>query len=76
MSRQAAAYNAILREVAAKLGALTADFQHTTVFTEAATLSDDGNHPNEKGYDAIARIWFKATQPALTPHPASSPSRP
>lgn len=60
MSKQAAAYNSILREVAAKLGALTADFQHTSIFTEAATLSDDGNHPNDKGYDAIAQIWFKS----------------
>lgn len=73
MSGQAAAYNTILKDVAAKLGAWTADFQNTGVFTEAATLADDGNHPNEKGYDAIAQIWFKAIQPALTPHPTSSP---
>ena len=67
MSKQAAAYNSILREVAAKLGVLTADIQHTSIFTEAATLSDDGNHPNDKGYDAIAQVWFKAIAPALMP---------
>ena len=73
MSKQAAAYNAVLTDVAAKSGALTANFQRGTIFTAAATLADDGNHPNEKGYDAIAAIWLKALALALESQPAASP---
>ncbi len=41
-------------------GAETVDFFTTTIFETPALLSDDGNHPNGAGYDAIAQIWFEA----------------
>jgi lysophospholipase L1-like esterase len=41
------------------------DFYDTTIFTAAATLSGDGNHPNSAGYDRVARIWFAALEPRL-----------
>ena len=41
-------------------GATTVDFFNTTIFENWATLSNDGNHPNGAGYDAIAMIWYQA----------------
>ena len=60
MSVQTGKYNAVLRELAASYGATTVDFFDTTIFETPATLSEDGNHPNGTGYDAIARIWHQA----------------
>ena len=60
MSAQAERYNAILADKAARYGALTVDFYHTDIFTDPATLYDDGNHPNQAGYDLIARKWWDA----------------
>jgi lysophospholipase L1-like esterase len=65
MSRHVAAYNDILARKAAQYGATTVDFYHTTIFTTPATLYSDGNHPNEAGYDQVARIWFAALEPGL-----------
>jgi len=59
MSRYATEFNKIIEELATQYGALTVDFFKTTIFTDAATLYDDGNHPNAAGYDKIADIWFK-----------------
>jgi lysophospholipase L1-like esterase len=60
MSVQTGKYNAVLRELAASYGATTVDFLDTKIFETPATLSEDGNHPNGAGYDAIARIWHQA----------------
>lgn len=60
MSKQVKVYNAILREEAKRAGAGMADFSTTTIFTDRATIVDDGNHPNAKGYDRIAEIWWAA----------------
>lgn len=65
MSRQAVRYNDVIRAKAAEYGATTVDFFSTTIFTNPATLSDDGNHPNAAGYDAIAGVWFDAIGPRL-----------
>ncbi len=60
MSLQVTRYNEIIAEKAAQYGALTVDFYSTDIFTNPATLSDDGNHPNSAGYDIIAQKWFEA----------------
>ena len=60
MSTQIFYYNDQVNTHAAVYGAATVDFYNTTIFETSATLSDDGNHPNGAGYDAIARIWYQA----------------
>jgi len=58
MSAHVDVYNQIIRDKAAQYGALTVDFYSTDIFTNPATLYDDGNHPNQAGYDIIAQKWF------------------
>jgi lysophospholipase L1-like esterase len=65
MSRHVAAYDDIIRSKAAEYGAITVDFYGSTLFTDAATLSGDGNHPNPAGYDLVARVWWAALAPML-----------
>ncbi|MGC8780438.1 MAG: SGNH/GDSL hydrolase family protein [Anaerolineae bacterium] len=65
MSQQVTRYNAAIAGLAAQHGAIAVDFYHTTIFTDPATLSDDGNHPNAAGYDVIAQIWFAAMSSLL-----------
>jgi lysophospholipase L1-like esterase len=65
MSDHIKAYNDIIRNWAVKYGALTVDFYDTSIFTTAATLCSDGNHPNAAGYDRVAQIWFEALRPEL-----------
>lgn len=65
MSQQARRYNEVIMQKAAQYGALTVDFFNTTIFTDEATLADDGNHPSADGYDVIASSWFAALQPLL-----------
>lgn len=60
MSTQVGNYNSAVQTLAATHGATTVDFYNTTIFENWATLSDDGNHPNGSGYDAIAAIWDQA----------------
>ena len=65
MSVHIAAYNDILRRTAARYGGGVVDFSATTIFTDKATLCDDGNHPNAAGYDRIADIWLAALKARL-----------
>lgn len=65
MSAHVEVYNQIIRDKAAQYGALTVDFYSTDIFTNSATLYDDGNHPNQAGYDIIAQMWFEAISPFL-----------
>ena len=65
MSLQAARYNEIIAERAAQHGAFTVDFYSTDIFTNPATLYDDGNHPNSAGYDIIAQKWFEVLSAIL-----------
>ncbi len=67
MSAQVQRYNAIIQAKAQQYGALTVDFYNTSIFTDPATLSDDGNHPNQAGYDLIAEKWFEVIAPLLSP---------
>ncbi len=60
MSAHVDVYNQIIRDKAAQYGALTVDFYSTDIFINPATLYDDGNHPNQAGYDIIAQKWFDA----------------
>jgi len=60
MSAQVGRYNDAIRDLAKKHDAVTVDFFNTSVFTDSATLSSDGNHPSSAGYDRIADIWHSA----------------
>ncbi len=60
MSVQTGKYNAVIRQMADRFGAVTVDFSDAKLFTEQSTLDSDGNHPNAKGYDIIAEVWYKA----------------
>jgi lysophospholipase L1-like esterase len=65
MSVQTGKYNAVIRELAASYGATTVDFLDTKIFETPATLSEDGNHPNGAGYEAIAGTWHQAISAAV-----------
>jgi lysophospholipase L1-like esterase len=60
MATQISAYNNNTQSLAAIHRATTVDFFNTVIFESWATLSDDGNHPNGAGYDAITDIWHQA----------------
>ena len=65
MSLQVQRYNEIINEKSAQYGAQTVDFYHTDIFTNPATLYDDGNHPNQAGYELIAQKWYETLSPLL-----------
>lgn len=67
MSLQTHKYNTVIRELAARYGASTVDFLNTKIFETPATLSEDGNHPNAAGYEAIAEIWYRAVSAGRAP---------
>jgi len=67
MSTQVSIYNDEIRRLSSANGATTVDFFNTTIFENWATLSDDGNHPNGAGYDAIAIVWYQAITGSSTP---------
>ncbi|MBI4836411.1 MAG: SGNH/GDSL hydrolase family protein [Candidatus Abawacabacteria bacterium] len=60
MSQIADAFNSVLREQAARYNALLVDFSASDIFTNPTTLADDGNHPNSKGYEVMAQLWFES----------------
>ncbi len=60
MSVQVQRYNETIIQKADEYGALTVNFYSTDIFTNPATLYDDGNHPNQAGYDLIAQKWFES----------------
>jgi lysophospholipase L1-like esterase len=59
MANQIRLYNDWLLTTATARGLGVANFFVTTIFENWATLSEDGNHPNAAGYDAIAEIWYQ-----------------
>ena len=65
MSAQVGRYNTIIVTKAAQYGALIVDFSSTDIFTNPATLYDDGNHPNPAGYERIAQKWWEVLNPLL-----------
>jgi lysophospholipase L1-like esterase len=60
MSLQVQRYNEIINEKSAQYGARVVDFYNTDIFTNPFTLCDDGNHPNQEGYELIAQKWYEA----------------
>ncbi len=67
MSTQVSIYNDEIAKLSSSNGATAVDFFNTTIFENWATLSDDGNHPNGAGYDAIATIWYQEITGSSTP---------
>lgn len=65
MSVQVQRYNELITQKADRYGALTVDFYSTDIFTNPATLYDDGNHPNQTGYDLIAQKFFEVLSTLL-----------
>jgi lysophospholipase L1-like esterase len=65
MSHLVTAFNDIIIAKAAEYGAATVDFYNTTIFTDPATLSEDGIHANPAGHDQVAQIWFDAIRQLL-----------
>ncbi len=59
MANQVRNYNNVILSAATARGIGVADFFNTTLFEDWATLSEDGNHPNAAGYDAITDIWYQ-----------------
>lgn len=60
MALQTGKYNEVIRRIADRFGAVTVDFSTAALFRDSSTLDSDGNHPNGKGYDIIADIWYRA----------------
>ena len=73
MSTRVSVYNNSVKTHASTHGAATADFFNTTIFENWDTLSDDGNHPNGAGYDAITTIWFNSINGSGAPPPSPPP---
>ena len=65
MSAQDKRYNEVIAQKAQQYGLLTVDFFNTDIFTNPATLADDGNHPNQAGYDLITQKWYEALKTIL-----------
>lgn len=65
MSIQVQRYNEVITQKADRYGALTVDFYSSDIFANPANLSDDGNHPNQLGYDLIAQKWFESLSSIL-----------
>jgi len=63
MSVHASVFNRIIKQRASANGAIPVNFEGLDIFTNPATLYDDGNHPNQAGYETIAQIWFLAIEP-------------
>lgn len=66
MSQQAQRYNTIIRAAAAKYGATLVDIPATKIFTTPALMYEDGIHPNVRGYDELAKVWWHALRDAKT----------
>jgi lysophospholipase L1-like esterase len=60
MSQQAQRYNTIIKAAAAKYDATLVDIPTTKIFTTPALMYEDGIHPNARGYDELAKVWFNA----------------
>ena len=66
MSGQAERFNAIIKAVAAKYGAALVDIPATKIFTTPSFMFEDGIHPNARGYDELAKVWWNVLQDAVT----------
>ena len=66
MSQQAQRYNGIIKTAAAKYGAALVDIPATQIFTTPALMVEDGIHPNARGYDELAKVWWQALSNQVT----------
>jgi len=66
ISAQVKRYNQVIKRLADSYHVTTVDFFNTTILEDSSTLSEDGNHPNAKGYDQVAQIWFNAIEAELS----------
>ena len=66
MSKQAQRYNEIIRATAAKYGTVLVDIPATKIFITPALMFEDGIHPNARGYDELARVWWNALRDTVT----------
>ena len=62
MSRQAERYNAIIKAAAARYGAALVDIPATKIFATPPLMFEDGIHPNARGYDELAKVWWNVLQ--------------
>jgi lysophospholipase L1-like esterase len=60
MSQQARRYNEIIKTAATKHEATLVDIPATKIFTTPTLMYEDGIHPNARGYDELAQVWWKA----------------
>lgn len=65
MTAQATRFAEVVRTVAAANDALVVDFFTAPFFTDPALLAEDGMHPNAKGYDRMAVMWWDVIRPLL-----------
>jgi lysophospholipase L1-like esterase len=66
MSQQAQRYNEIIRAAAAQHAASLVDIPAAQIFAAPALMHEDGIHPNARGYDAVARAWWKSLNEQVT----------
>jgi lysophospholipase L1-like esterase len=59
MSRQAQRYNEIIKTTATKYEAMLVDIPAAKIFVTPALMYEDGIHPNARGYDELAKVWWK-----------------
>lgn len=67
MSAQVQRYNEVIKAAANQYGATTVDFFNTNIFSDPSTISTDGIHPNQLGYDQITDKWYEVLVPLLNP---------
>jgi lysophospholipase L1-like esterase len=65
MTRLSLALNEVINAKAAEYGATIIDFYNTTIFSDPATMAEDGVHPNGRGQDIVAQMWLEAIRQAL-----------
>lgn len=64
MTNQVQQYNQIINSLASQYNVKIIDMYNTSIFSQAATMAEDGLHPNASGYDQIASLWYnKIIQP-------------
>jgi lysophospholipase L1-like esterase len=66
MSQQAQRYNEIISAVAVKYDAALVDIPATRIFAQPALMVEDGIHPNARGYEDQAHIWWNTLRDVVT----------
>lgn len=66
MSQQAQRYNEIIKTEATLYSAALVDIPAAQIFTTPALMYEDGIHPNARGYDELAKVWWNALRDRLT----------